>query len=1729
MFLTLLEKHIVILHATALRPALRPLLLCLLPALEEENSEDFDRTLRVIDGIRKAINMNSRQGNYQPDGPGDEYFWQGLFLSAISGDTRRQGILVYLVRRLPKLGPAEPYNNQDKPHGAQPTDGEDADQSYLSPAAEAVVSPEPGLLIRCFAAGLQDDQALIQRGFLDLLLSHLPLNSLVLTSRLGQDDLELLVGAATVVVARRDMSLNRRLWSWFLGPHYENEDAEIMSPITPLPTERKDNKSLQYFTRYGLAPLSNSILKALDETLPTITDRVKPYRIALSLMDRWEIGQSLVPRIFVPALRSLLSFKTHASEDEYQEVLPSASGFFDGVESGLIWANSVTLIKAAFDNLNNIENTTNDDLSLISLVLEDFNVRDEEMIAFHIPLCCVYILTCVHAVEGISHVRMSQEDQRAIDEALHVVQQMVDLMPERAQLNTSFSKHTHPQQSPTEDTSIDSIRQDILTFYTHHNGDLSNSAPPFSSQDVAHLLLRLSSEGLARSINEERPIPSVTQWSQITSNLVLKTPETSGIDVSLLCQHTTKLLERQTSDSDRFAVANSQTRLLTSIYAKASANGQRVIKASKVFTKYFETLWLLLSPTLPKYHVESVRMIWQIDSADPSDGLLESSISQFISLNKDSGAEDAEDARRFATLWTHSMSLVAGMQRRSTVSRRSSLLTKNAPNIDTRDHQSILVRPLLLALEGLQNEGTELYFFLLSWLRSSGILYTIFDVLIAKLITIYHHQQNTIARKQRLEGQQSKTLHGDRTDECCYLLKHILRLLRLPLDNISTVLAAQGSAAAVGYPEAGDSLQEIGITLSIDLVGHGFTQYRLRNGRVYSEMQCSAMAVAQQLLNMLDHPSLELPSLERKLLDMMGACVRIAAVSSSVQSAVLDTTMSYLKARPSLSVPRRSGHHRKVSSIDATSFSAFQKTSVDRTEQRQNSSDHVHPPEQLLKRLLQGIESPNAQPILENWVAFLVEVLPLYAHSLFQNLIPIVDTFCKSIRTTFHEIEESFTVSAKADSVVSETSLLALLNGLEHILAIAHDRLALEESSNATTKTPEPAQSFFGNAVSAVFASESMKGRPSAANSKLTVILCFQDAVKISFSIWAWAAYGNEADAFDSASAGSFSYSSSRLRSRARRLLDRVFLAETLECLETLVSLRDLTRRPGADATTVDSTISLLHTLDGSRPKRIMPTIFNALYSRTNPSALEPNRMSSLTTDLQDSDLGIFLIDYTKSLDDDAMDEIWTDCMTFLRDVLSNPLVHSSILPCLLLFVLTLGEKVEKTNFGEQRRMRKDLSDLFQRLLAATFTSRPAGILNDPSDGTGKTQGLSVIEVLTAVVPKLQVILQENDKQLNAVANISNHILGPLIHSKAFPENLNLAHLTLLQRVTRVSSAVKVWRKDVGELFSHPKLFACDQEFVQPGLLPLLSSWGLNEKDRLSDTLQRIPAPTTAGLMFGVGANAARLDSDKKAQLNLRRVTLLILALDTDSVIPALPMLHEKVSELLHANAASSPSSTTRAEVFMLLQAVVLKTSPIHLSALWTMVTSELAQAIASTSPEAKGHDTYNTTSLLQACKLLDLLLLIGPDDFQMHAWLFITDTIDAVYRPVTKDAAPVSLVDEIAEELSPGATGTAASPGPSFTPTMPSLSRANTNTDMMRVTRADTSHKKLLLRAKSIDVVDMAREEMVAKVLRPWFAQLSLQSFEREYSMKPPDLEGCKIGLLKELFEEKTMVGSSS
>lgn len=456
-----------------------------------------------------------------------------------------------------------------------------------------------------------------------------------------------------------------------------------------------------------------------------------------------------------------------------------------------------------------------------------------------------------------------------------------------------------------------------------------------------------------------------------------------------------------------------------------------------------------------------------------------------------------------------------------------------------------------------------------------------------------------------------------------------------------------------------------------------------------SMLRQTSVLLLQQMLSGPPAAVMVEMSLDEALIEMLAWSVEQADLM--LQVPLMDLILTLLK-KQSAKRDAASNMQRRPSSRETMRSPSQISLSTERSEKDPSISEQWVPPQGLLDCLILGISSPNCHPVLEHWIQLLEECMPFFTGNAFQTIMPLVDCFSKSIESVFHGLRAVFegTSSGRPNTGESITILNALLNGLEQVLARAHDRLVQDEGHAAPLRSPEQPQGFFGNMVSGVFAPEAQKSRSASANNRLTVLLCFKDAVRVSFSMWSWGDVGLGTSPRDTAASASFNYTSLRLRNRTRRILEHLFAAEALECLETLVEFWHRAESSGGLAQS-NTVFNLLHALEASRPKNTIPALFNAIYSRTNPNVLDPMRKSTLTSDLSDVSLTTCLLAYTKSMEDDALDEIWTDCMTFLRDVLGNPLPHRQTIPLLLEFTAILGEKIDNTNFGEQRKMRRDI------------------------------------------------------------------------------------------------------------------------------------------------------------------------------------------------------------------------------------------------------------------------------------------------------------------------------------------------------------------------------------------------------------------------------------------------------
>ncbi|CAF0958288.1 unnamed protein product [Adineta steineri] len=227
--LTLYETYFLPL-GEALNPILTGFFLGLFPALEE-GADYYDRIHALLDNLSNRI---------------DKFYFYTCIWSAI-----------HLVAAARHSALTFTLNHFDKRKSME-------DQLYLmGSSVETMVSA----VCTC----LQDrEQPLVQRSILDFLLVCLPMHNKQLT----KIDMMKIITVSLHILLKRDMSLNRRIYAWFLGTEQtptdntsqqqQQQTNEIHSSTTSLAVTNDPFDSSSYFIQYTQENLIQSLLHALE-------------------------------------------------------------------------------------------------------------------------------------------------------------------------------------------------------------------------------------------------------------------------------------------------------------------------------------------------------------------------------------------------------------------------------------------------------------------------------------------------------------------------------------------------------------------------------------------------------------------------------------------------------------------------------------------------------------------------------------------------------------------------------------------------------------------------------------------------------------------------------------------------------------------------------------------------------------------------------------------------------------------------------------------------------------------------------------------------------------------------------------------------------------------------------------------------------------------------------------------------------------------------------------------------------------------------------------------------------------------------------------------------------------------------------------------------------------------------------------------------------------------------
>ena len=188
-----------------LRPALDGFIIAVLPGLEEA-SDHHDTTQYLLREVSEGVSR--------------EYFYAALWRCILNNASVRLAGVSFVISQFNKKKSLE-------------------DQMFI-------MGTNIETLVNGICSSLLDPNILVQRAILDLLITGFPLHSKII---LKQDMISIITAALTVLL-RRDISLNRRLFSWFRN----SLDANPAKP---------SRKGDHYFDKYSKPLVSQAFVLCL--------------------------------------------------------------------------------------------------------------------------------------------------------------------------------------------------------------------------------------------------------------------------------------------------------------------------------------------------------------------------------------------------------------------------------------------------------------------------------------------------------------------------------------------------------------------------------------------------------------------------------------------------------------------------------------------------------------------------------------------------------------------------------------------------------------------------------------------------------------------------------------------------------------------------------------------------------------------------------------------------------------------------------------------------------------------------------------------------------------------------------------------------------------------------------------------------------------------------------------------------------------------------------------------------------------------------------------------------------------------------------------------------------------------------------------------------------------------------------------------------------------------------
>ncbi|KAG5417706.1 hypothetical protein I9W82_005342 [Candida metapsilosis] len=738
---------------------------------------------------------------------------------------------------------------------------------------------------------------------------------------------------------------------------------------------------------------------------------------------------------------------------------------------------------------------------------------------------------------------------------------------------------------------------------------------------------------------------------------------------------------------------------------------------------------------------------------------------------------------------------------------------------------------------------------------------------------------------------------------------------------------------------------------------------------------------------------------------------------------------------------------------------------------------HVHEQEKgpILVNLIQvGVTQCQSPNLLEKYMNLIIKSAYLFGDSIFNILLTLTETVVQKIDSLFNRFLnwDEFSSNENFDD-----SMIILFDGLENFLTVSHGYL-MHSSAKVQLQSQMNKDSanngFLNTVMSGVFQIESPSTKDTEQNKHYSTLISFHDATKISFKIWDWAdSKATVPDHVTNYSDRSLTFISYKLKFRTKTFLDRLIELERQEIVNTLVTSH----------IQLSSVLKLLNILDNGRSQVTLPYLFNYIRMKFNPQLFLDANKTYVESDVDTNELSSFIVAFYDFMDSDTILDIWTQTLEFLDSTTSQISQFEPIVPAVLKICNVMSVKTNSSRNRDISKNKKLLSESFTKLFNSYVSHHSLSKAKSAEGDDVVVYGQQFIDALTELIPVLDEIYRDSEKTNHAVGLIINNVV--LASTKKKQPHLSNTILQLLFLIGQYHPN-RIWRSTVADLFNDGSFFTtstCSNDKWKE----IIHIWIEHDKDKVDDKINKLaPSSTTspAGTLFNWNE-----DSEIEAKVNtLRQLSYIILAQPHDYFANKINQLFDRLNQLLSLNTCPT---AIRIEISTLFRAIVLKISDIHLISHWALIIHELQQifGLISSPPKSIKDLTSIPSQTLQlilfASKLLDELLIVDPDGFNLNSWLFISIDFE------TKDTQTNSIIDLISKNND-------------FT---------FLKNDAIKLNHGDLSDEYLS------PLLEGVRHISSITQLRLFFDSLSMIHYERTYSLKPVNYKACQQDIIHDLI----------